>query len=978
MLRRLSLRIFIYLLSITVLFSFGRTYYAQIAWWNDWVSRYEFSDILQQAQCRDCLVPTSEATSLYTNDRLDKQKNDPQKAIDDISFENALWQDNDYYYCVAWVVDEGIMNGFPRSTSPFCPGKFCWNSFLTVVELVESLVRLVWPKIRQTYPIDRKQVGAWAKDSPSVTFIQRNRIAQAIRRCPDWRCKAENTDEFDLRLRRCTLDLERCDFEPYKSFTKSLPRTPKINVLLDAWIIGQNTVLWAPYDLVTHQVIDDVFVNVKKILSCSTPWDDYDYDWTPNRQDVCPYVYDHQRDLDSDGKGDVCDDDIDGDGIKNELWAVDANGVIIPRLALMSKDNCIIVKNTDQKNTDTNALWNVCDPETTWFISIFAALQVDADIYKGVAPLFVRFTQKNIWLTWPLQRDFWDGLIKSVEETTHLFSQAWIYFVQVTAATANSNLVSIVPIEVLPDIQIQAWLEALSKDLVTLPNVPIALQHVWIGDIEKITVRAPWVDETIDLKQSISITLPSVWKQHIELQAYNSAGQRVALSQFSIDTAKQIWSQMHASSLDPLVWVEVTLTTLLWWFNEDEVYQVSWDFGDKKSDTSWLLVVAHIWDTPGVYLVKQSIQFRDRTRSDHENILTILVRSNTEWKKLHLVTDTLQKSVGEKFSFQLETENFPVQNIRSCDWTFTQTERKRIVWPKATDLTQLFAFWAPWSYPVFVLCQSVTNQWYHVAVTVLVEAWDICLQDIKSLSCDLDKDWLPDMCDDDIDGDGLLNLMNLLTKELPNCVINAWNINQETLNTLTQACAWGASLDNCAFVPNQDQKDGDGNGIGDVCGDGSSAWGGDSSSAWWATAWNSAWWWGGDSSSAWWATAWSSAWWATAWSTSSWNGDTDGDGIWDATDACGSTPESQNGNSDSDGCPEAPADESTDSDVPDNPLIEVDTCTQCPCPEADYASALWKWDRVRAMLLDEWGTIIYKYTKPEIIQEDIPSKLLGK
>jgi hypothetical protein len=30
------------------------------------------------------------------------------------------------------------------------------------------------------------------------------------------------------------------------------------------------------------------------------------------------------------------------------------------------------------------------------------------------------------------------------------------------------------------------------------------------------------------------------------------------------------------------------------------------------------------------------------------------------------------------------------------------------------------------------------------------------------------------------------------------------------------------------------------------------------------------------------------------------------------------------------------------------------------------------------LLLDEAGSIIYKYTKPEIIQEDIPSKMLGQ
>jgi hypothetical protein len=49
----------------------------------------------------------------------------------------------------------------------------------------------------------------------------------------------------------------------------------------------------------------------------------------------------------------------------------------------------------------------------------------------------------------------------------------------------------------------------------------------------------------------------------------------------------------------------------------------------------------------------------------------------------------------------------------------------------------------------------------------------VCLQEENELSCDLDKDGIPDLCDDDIDGDGVVNLMNLLTKELPNCRIDS-------------------------------------------------------------------------------------------------------------------------------------------------------------------------------------------------------------
>lgn len=65
-----------------------------------------------------------------------------------------------------------------------------------------------------------------------------------------------------------------------------------------------------------------------------------------------------------------------------------------------------------------------------------------------------------------------------------------------------------------------------------------------------------------------------------------------------------------------------------------------------------------------------------------------------------------------------------------------------------------------------------------------------------------------------------------------------------------------------------------------------------------------------------------------------------------------------------------------DDDRSDDPYVEAGECTSCPCPYADYGSALWKGDRIRAILLDEAGEVIYRYTKPEIIEADIPTEML--
>jgi len=41
----------------------------------------------------------------------------------------------------------------------------------------------------------------------------------------------------------------------------------------------------------------------------------------------------------------------------------------------------------------------------------------------------------------------------------------------------------------------------------------------------------------------------------------------------------------------------------------------------------------------------------------------------------------------------------------------------------------------------------------------------------------MDRDSIPDICDEDIDGDGTNNLMNLILYEKPSCIIDDNNTN---------------------------------------------------------------------------------------------------------------------------------------------------------------------------------------------------------
>jgi hypothetical protein len=103
---------------------------------------------------------------------------------------------------------------------------------------------------------------------------------------------------------------------------------------------------------------------VKTLVQCQDT-DDQDYDGIKDHEDNCYRTYNPaQRDTDSDRIGNVCDDDIDGDTIKNPVGAVDNNDNIIYEAFQNfpgKNDNCLFIINTDQRDADTNNVGNACD-----------------------------------------------------------------------------------------------------------------------------------------------------------------------------------------------------------------------------------------------------------------------------------------------------------------------------------------------------------------------------------------------------------------------------------------------------------------------------------------------------------------------------------------------------------------------------------------------------------------------------------------
>ncbi|HCY20774.1 TPA: hypothetical protein DIC40_02785 [Patescibacteria group bacterium] len=100
--------------------------------------------------------------------------------------------------------------------------------------------------------------------------------------------------------------------------------------------------------------------------------------------------------------------------------------------------------------------------------------------------------------------------------------------------------------------------------------------------------------------------------------------------------------------------------------------------------------------------------------------------------------------------------------------------------------------------------------------TLAVGGQDFCLQSkldgtLLDFVCDMDKDSIPDICDMDIDGDGINNLLGTINPNVPkNCsylTTITKSPNQTLINTdLLKIHFKGiCTLDNAPYMPNPNQ-----------------------------------------------------------------------------------------------------------------------------------------------------------------------------
>lgn len=420
-----------------------------------WVSRNEMTQILAAGNCKDCIHPGPELVSAYTAERLDTFTKEPANNFVDLSLSGA------YYYCVAYAGDKWWVNGYPKSTSPFCPWRYCGANTVTQAELIQALFNMIAPSIYAKYSANRQEVNAW-KDTLSfdLDIASASTLQKAVDACSNKEsCAIWSLEEFSMYLRYCTYNTTACGMRTFPNLEDANPLA-QLNVLIKEWVVRSSEFGGkSPFDPVDGDELLRYVERVRAINGCTFE-DDYDHDGIINKDDTCALWYNpNQRDQDGDGIGDVCDPDIDNDTVLNPIGIIDDEGTVVARLLSWVKDNCLFVPNTSQDNNDKDRLWDSCDQGA----DAQAYLAIRAQPVVGTAPLSSAFVAVTSWPVQEVNREFWDGYFGQGKNIVHVFQSPGKYTV-IAQVTSKQGVVLVAkqPITVMAVSSQLSWSKALA------------------------------------------------------------------------------------------------------------------------------------------------------------------------------------------------------------------------------------------------------------------------------------------------------------------------------------------------------------------------------------------------------------------------------------------------------------------------------------------------------------------------------------
>lgn len=914
---------------------------------SDQVSRYELTRLLNAVNCEDCINTPSLMLDTYNNNWRENFVSIPGKDFRDIWYEWWSYKGETYYYCVAYVWDNVWMRWYPAWVSPVCDWKFCGTRNTTLGEFLQVVLNIADQYVYQKYLIDWSKIKIWM-DSLTIWSYPREYLNEddkkQINEYAAWLLSWSLQNEKLLQpyIKYCMFNLEACGMQNFWDIKKWYWPVAELNILYDNDIVEYEKFKdWDIHELVEWEYVLKTLYKLFELVDCDFNHD-YDCDDNTNLNDNCPNHYNPtQKDTDNDWVGDVCDNDIDDDWINNPVGIVDDLGKIVLSKRKNDMDNCLFIPNNDQADSDWNGVWNVCENNNNHLWMYIKTYDINS-----TAPATVQFETITEWtIKWEISWDFGDGNYAVGQKVTHTFLNEWLYKVQTNAIwinnDANASTTVMIGKNIWENYSMQIIVDKVSSWLPS--EIKFKTENKWnfdsferdFGDGKKITKdNNEEITKIFRDENSYMVTLK--WLKNDEV---------VAVANSIIWAGNNgIWSNLSANNLMPKKWQTIYLSTKISWFTEDEINTIEWNLWNEEIKNNRSLSLEHIYNSAWAHVIIQKIILNDGR--ELQNFLTLTIRDDS-LETSYTVETSINNLISNVFSYT----NFKLNNIgflpeillilnRYSDWSTDKSYEDLTNWPKYFEYqyNKEWVFFPKTS--VFVNeCISLDN-----IATIAIANSDICLTaklnwTLDQFKCDMDKDNIPDICDDDIDGDGMQNLIWLIDFELPDCKINSDNLNNDILKLHNNIC----SLDNCPIYENKDQMDLNNNGRWDQCDNVFNLL-------------NNNYW-------------------------NNWIIDSDWDWIPDNLDACPEIPENYNGIEDTDGCPEiwTSAECSIwnmnynvwwlNTELTNEDWIFPNECLSCPCTFSDFANSLNIDDKVKAILWDIDMNVLYSESIPESIKQ---------
>ncbi|MEI8091739.1 MAG: hypothetical protein WCG98_06025 [bacterium] len=245
---------------------------------------------------------------------------------------------------------------------------------------------------------------------------------------------------------------------------------------------------------------------------------------------------------------------------------------------------------------------------------------------------------------------------------------------------------------------------------------------------------------------------------------------------------------LKSNMLNPSINEQVHFQTQTFDIQSEDISYVTRDFGDGTTTQNQSLLANHTYTQAGKKAVVQTIALIDGKHIT--NIITLYVQDKSLLRSFAIVLtpDKLIATLGEKIQFFSNRVGDSWEAPNAYAIKLDQKSTQKFAGDTKLPLTTMHSYFQNGRYQPEIDVFLNQCSYLKAQATISIHGTDMCLQAKidgtlnKLYTCDRDRDNVPDICDDDIDGDGIKNLIGIISYENKDCSITPNNNTNSNIN----------------------------------------------------------------------------------------------------------------------------------------------------------------------------------------------------